>query len=169
MIKFPSNMIEHVAPVKEVRFYLIGIFFDHENDMFVATNGHMIIKSKAERSGHEESGIIPLDFWKDMRKRGVTDFSIREEIVTDNQGRSAKCIDGQYPNYHRAFPGDDLNKRVAIHFNAAYLDAVSKALYSKAEKHLAVTLYISPNEKGAPIVVVGNNDGSTAVISPLRK
>lgn len=157
------------AGVKDVRYYLNGIFFDAEG-FIVGTDGHRLFCGKATTEG--ESAII------NMKAKPPAKF---DHVVVDIENRSATfiddkaqevltspidIIDGHYPDWRRVShfkPG----KVEAIGLHLPYLaDAAKCSKYSKYFNKKANGVLEMQDSTGATRFRMGND--AYMLIMPVR-
>jgi DNA polymerase-3 subunit beta len=92
------------------RFHLMGVYFDHVNQKFVATDGHRL--HTVDTIGIKDSFILPklaVDLIKGFEERvlfsRVADGYINIGLK-DSFKLTVRCIEGKYPNYQQFIPSN---------------------------------------------------------------
>lgn len=127
------NVMHHFAASKDVRFYLVGVFYEHATRSLVATDGHILAYSPEgsfEIEGATGDLIIPLDMAKKY-KPGTAVHMVDEWIEV--AGQRMKPIDGKYPDWRRAVPGTTSGE--AAHLDLELLSRIAKANKSAGAKY----------------------------------
>jgi hypothetical protein len=199
-IAIPLNVLRatltHTA-VKDIRYYLNGVFIDTARGKVVATDGHRMIVVDAETVRHAviPSFIIPDDSIRAMMSayKGTTwatscapvDITVTLADVPSggvrvNTGTLAaptgtvnfNAIDGKYPDYSRVIPAPDQVGAYAFSIlNPDYVvDAIAavKILAGiPAKKSAAIPVWTQGDR---PALVYGRDSGPKAliIIMPMR-
>lgn len=112
MLTIPANYLRAalmIAPQKDVRFYLNGVFLQTRNDVLniVATDGAMCLHgTMAIESIGDYEIIVPYDAVKTITKKSktVTISWPREDGRHELDCVLFKPIDGRFPDYYRVIP-----------------------------------------------------------------
>jgi hypothetical protein len=120
----------------DVRYYLNGMFFDHQDNKLVSTNGHRMFVGK--HAGVESSVIISFVGKPPTRfeyvlidtETGSSDFYYKGNVVAI---LPCKVVDARYPDWQRLANNSTPSKIDAIGLTADYIgDALTVAkLFNK--------------------------------------
>ena len=179
-----------IAPAKDIRYYLVGVYVDTSAGKIVATDGHKLFVCYGP-TAPVDPFIIPLDDLARVLKSFPATYNRGRDnaceaitvSVTKTDGKvwltmegyaGAKftftAVDGRYPDYTRVIPQVVGPMEFAV-YNAAYLaeafDAI--AIYRNksakdAEKHECGLMMQGPS---AGIVTDGQAD-SMVLVMPMR-
>lgn len=92
-----------IAPKKDVRYYLTGVYLNFKDGHAVATNGHALFVARIDTADCENM-IIDRDVLAQIVKsKKVMAITINKDSISNNLGVSIahKPIDGKYPDYKR--------------------------------------------------------------------
>ena len=149
----------------ETRYFMNGVFFEKAENKFtmVATDGRRLacISKDAEAAVEDFAGIIiPPKILSIVMKRagdeGMAEISVTDKTVFIHFGSyklSSVLIEGQFPNYRRVIPDDQVN-----HFSVnrlEMLDALRRVSLLVEQKSHRVYLGLAP---GAVSVYCEEND-----------
>ena len=151
----------------ETRYFMNGIFFEKADDKFfmVATDGHRLayINKNAAANVADFSGIIiPPKILNIVTKRageeGMADVSVNDKTIFIKFGSyvlSSVLIEGQFPNYRRVIPENQINHFTvnrmemleALRGVSVMVEKESHRVYLKLAPGY-VSLYCEENENG---------------------
>ena len=109
----PRDALAYIAramAIKDLRYYLKGVFFDFKASAIVAIDGHRGHKTAVSHMDQAPAGgIVPNDAIKAALDLSKKAGSVRV-IISDTHfsfpdlGVWGKCADGKFPDYERVFP-----------------------------------------------------------------
>ncbi len=142
----------------ETRYFLNGIYIEHKNNLlhFVATDGRRLalVKKSVEAEIKDFSGIIVPPkvlniIYKRLGDEGNISIGITEKNVFfkfNNYKFYSILIDGQYPNYERVIPENQL--RFFEIDRKEFLEGLKRVSLMVEQKSKRVLLNISENNLG---------------------
>ena len=173
MLTFPAAKIELCCanPKNDYRTQLHGVFYESSSSLFLACDGVRLVHCPAEsfvdsNAPEDVDGIIPVDFWKDMRRRKVASFKIVRDgqpqpLVIDSDGRSARCLDAKFPDWQRVTP-EEKARPFIIKLNAKLLYELAQSV---GDKDCGVTLHCGAATDS--ILITGITE-TVGVLMPYR-
>lgn len=172
----------------DVRHYLNRIEYDKTNDRLLATNGTLLAAVDVIVEPGDIAGPISCEAMKRALSPAMLKLRDGEAriqwsddggsyLFADGSSLPAMSDGGTFPNVDRIIPKVDHSKTIEIRLNAHQLSLLASALHHDA-KDGAVSLYINPDEPGAPIRVTRHpvdkrgryapNVSGVGVIMPMR-
>lgn len=165
----------HNAAVKDVRYYLNGLYFDIDNKKLVATNGHHMYTSTiyCEKDEHDindlKSFILPRLKVATTVINAVITYTgyknIQVKLIYKNGDKTFQCfeaIDSTYPNYERLIPSGVKDVK-ELYFNASYLALIEKTFGKNTE--VKINFY----GEGSVIKVTDSDEVDQLVIMPMNR
>lgn len=165
------------AAKEDVRYYLVGIYFDTARDVLVATDGHRMFLHKC---------ALPKDVKPFIMSRSTAEQAIKMtskrandlEIAIDAEGSIRRIelkasngalvmgpeVDGQFPDWQRVVPKKCTFK--AAQYSAAYLKQMQEA-FALASDNSKACPSVLHNGDGPGLVVSGNPD-MMGIVMPMR-
>lgn len=164
-----------IAPRKDVRFYLNGLYF--ERDRMVTTDGHRMLIARIEAPIVGPGFTIPGDAFRGITARTNTvtievgpetpDNQPRDVSVTADNGMSVRCktTGGVYPDYRRIFPATASGE--VAQFDPAYIGDIGRIADIVNPKRVGSNARICYNGQAHTRVTFGRDD-IVMVLMPLR-
>jgi hypothetical protein len=177
------------SAVKDVRYYLCGVYLDTKAGKVVATDGHrMLIATARGVKVDAPPVIIPNDLLDAALKQfggeyargkalGAVDVAVTVDgvqltITTPTGQVSGKALDGQFPEWRRVVPkADEVATFAPAVLNWEYVTDACEALtiaanISKAKAGQHATRVQQRGE--FPAIVCSSNPNVMALVMPLR-
>lgn len=177
------------SAVKDVRYYLCGVYLDTKAGKVVATDGHRMLVATARGVKVDAPPvIIPNDLLDAALKQfggeyargkalGAVDVAVTVDgvqltITTPTGQVSGKALDGQFPDWRRVVPkADDVATFAPAVLNWEYVMDACEALtiaanISKAKAGQHATRVQQRGE--FPAIVCSSNPNVMALVMPLR-
>lgn len=177
------------SAVKDVRYYLCGVYLDTKAGKVVATDGHRMLVATARGVKVDAPPvIIPNDLLDAALKQfggeyargkalGAVDVAVTVDgvqltITTPTGQVSGKALDGQFPEWRRVVPkADDVATFAPAVLNWEYVMDACEALtiaanISKAKAGQHATRVQQRGE--FPAIVCSSNPNVMALVMPLR-
>lgn len=167
------------AGVKDVRYYLNGVYLDFPKGRIVATDGHRMFVGQIPKA-EAEPVIVERDsadrIVKQAKKSLRDGWAIIVSVDEDNTVRlhdvnsgatfSAKAIDGKFPDYERVIPTKP--DGTVGQYNLGYLADTRKALALYQGRDVDRTFpHIAHNGLG-PCLVTDDSATALCVVMPVR-
>lgn len=177
------------SAVKDVRYYLCGVYLDTKAGKVVATDGHrMLIATARGVKVDAPPVIIPNDLLDAALKQfggeyargkalGAVDVAVTVDgvqltITTPTGQVSGKALDGQFPDWRRVVPkADDVATFAPAVLNWEYVMDACEALTIAANigKAKAGQHATRVQQRGEfPAIVCSSNPNVMALVMPLR-
>jgi hypothetical protein len=177
------------SAVKDVRYYLCGVYLDTKAGKVVATDGHrMLIATARGVKVDAPPVIIPNDLLDAALKQfggeyargkalGAVDVAVTVDgvqltITTPTGQVSGKALDGQFPEWRRVVPkADDVATFAPAVLNWEYVMDACEALTIAANigKAKAGQHATRVQQRGEfPAIVCSSNPNVMALVMPLR-
>jgi len=180
--------VSEIAPAKEIRFYLVGVYFEcnKASTRLVATDGHCLGVYESNQENQIGGGainfILPLEIIKLLKivHKQCEEVTVTIERKHETQldlitggtiqvsggpAISWKAVDGRFPDYIRVLPKETMSGETA-QFDPAVVNK-----FVKAAKCLGLStkngVPIGHNGGGAALVDVGDPN-FIGVIMPMR-
>lgn len=177
------------SAVKDVRYYLCGVYLDTKAGKVVATDGHRMLVANARGVKLDAAPvIIPNDLLDAALKQfggeyargkalGAVDVAVTVDgvqltITTPTGQVSGKALDGQFPEWRRVVPkADEVATFAPAVLNWEYVMDACEALtiaanISKAKAGQHATRIQQRGE--FPAIVCSSNPNVMALVMPLR-
>ncbi len=189
-ITIPGNVYNALractAADDEVRYHLRGILVDFANELFVATDGHRLLKYAIDKTASEIADDLPDMLIATTSRKADREGSIVLTIDAAGVERASatsfsktgkqkwtemvEVIDGKFPDYEKVIPpwnkaerGDSIP---AVIYNPTLIGEVVAALNAKG---LAVKVYpTDPKGTGPLLVDIQAHPDASLVLMPMR-
>jgi len=177
------------SAVKDIRYYLCGVYLDTKAGKVVATDGHRMLVATARGVKVDAPPvIIPNDLLDAALKQfggeyargkalGAVDVAVTVDgvqltITTPTGQVSGKALDGQFPDWRRVVPkADDVATFAPAVLNWEYVMDACEALTIAANigKAKAGQHATRVQQRGEfPAIVCSSNPNVMALVMPLR-
>lgn len=168
-----------IAAKEDIRYYLVGIYFDTEHGALVATDGHKLLAYKCDLP----KDVKPFILSRDTCLQAIKMTSKRNnslEVEIDGEGKQRRIqlrastgalvmgleVDGTYPHWRRVIP-TKCSLQVS-QYDAEYLEQLQAAfmlVLDTTKKCLPAVIH--NGECGAALVLNGN-ENVIGIIMPVR-
>ena len=188
-ITIPGNVYNALractAADDEVRYHLRGILVDFANELFVATDGHRLLKYAIDKTASEIADDLPDMLIATTSRKADREGSI--VLTIDAAGVEAatatsfsktgkqkwselvEVIDGKFPDYDKVIPpwtkmaeGETVP---AVAYNPVLIGDVVKALTPDG---IACRVYPTADGKGACRVKIAGFPDAELILMPMR-
>ena len=175
-----SALLPHAA-VKDVRFYLCGIYINPARGHAVATDGHRLLMVKFEQVAGMPAFIMDRRQCYDIVKAGKGRGAPTEVTLTCSADKNvratvggntftAPAIDGVFPSYDMVIK-PELSVQVA-QYNPAYmldLEESFQLLIGRVPKNGGVTIIVRPHGTLGAAMVYAPGVDALGLVMPVRQ
>ena len=161
-----------IAPAKDIRYYLNGVFLDAKSCNVVSTDGYVMFCTKPDtvlaEGNSQHDVILPAQFVADVVKANKHNHVVLITI-DGTECRTlthiGKLSDGKFPDWRRIYPRR-LAGKAGVQFDKELLARVSKANKALGSKFAGRYPVWTDDEHSAAVAVLANGEAH-AIIMPI--
>lgn len=175
-MKLPNAKIEMAASPEESRYALHAVQLDTVGKRLMASDGHILAVIPADVSPEDNSGLIPVQAFTDMRKMvkaAKKDVYItcngNVKATTGNSTMEWAYVEGKFPNADAILADLKFEGPATFTLNLDLLVRLAAALGAKNErtKNTVISLWIKDAQSSMQVKTSENPD-AVGVIMPCH-